>query len=259
MYTKDMYIKCGDFYQRYAYKYPIKVGASIKQPPREDKNGRKERNPEIDTENADRSARRARAQIRRKIYGQYKNELYKSETIKFLTLTFSEEITNLEECIYEWKKFKQKLERRTPKQFEYITVPEIQTKRAQKYGKKVWHLHSLLFNVPYIDAADLQNVWGNGAINLKKVNRAMSTGNYMTKYITKSYNTPEFKNKRRYYSSLGMPVERIYQPNQVELIDTILRNTPTETISRTHTPFLDAQGRSVLQVLDKTEVIVCQK
>jgi len=69
----------------------------------------------------------------------------------FLTLTFKEPVEDLQQANGEFKKFIKRLNYSLGLELKYLTVPEIQMKRFQKYGVKVWHFHTIFFNLPYIN------------------------------------------------------------------------------------------------------------
>src|SRR5690606_13213215 len=71
---------------------------------------------------------------------------------KFLTLTFAEHVTNVRQANYEFKKFRQRLEYALKIRLKYVGVVEF-----QQSGRI--HYHVVIFNMPYIDANRLSNIW----------------------------------------------------------------------------------------------------
>lgn len=104
------------------------------------------------------------------------------------------------------------------KKLEYIAVPEIQEKRKQKYGKAVWHFHMLTMNQPYYAKNVIQEVWGNGYTDPKKVNRVIGTTNYLTKYLSKAYGDKQLKNRKRYYNALSHQTVSHKDPHTISLL-----------------------------------------
>lgn len=68
----------------------------------------------------------------------------------FWTGTFGSNVTEYADAVNAWKRFVRVLRDRFP-QMSYITVPEIQEKRAVKYGFRVWHFHAMIWglDMPY--------------------------------------------------------------------------------------------------------------
>ena len=83
---------------------------------------------------------------------------------KFLTLTFADELEDLNEANYLFNKFIKRLNYRIVKKMNlpkvcYIATWEIQLKRKKKTGKSVIHYHVVLFRFPYISSKDLEKIW----------------------------------------------------------------------------------------------------
>jgi hypothetical protein len=119
----------------------------------------------------------------------------------FLTLTFKENITDLNIARYEFQKFVKRLNyylyKTKKSKIKYISVPERQERGA-------WHFHILLFDVPYILNEDVAKIWSNGfvKINQVKFDNMMEVFRYISKYITKQFNEGQ-KHLRRFLSSHG--------------------------------------------------------
>lgn len=122
---------------------------------------------------------------------------------KFVTLTFSDEITDLHEAMYHFKKFHQRLEYRIGK-VQYVCVPEIQWKRFNKYGVKVWHFHALFFGLDYLKNSELRKIWGLGFVRINAIDKVDDLGSYVTKYMEKDFSVEEVKNHKRYFASKGL-------------------------------------------------------
>jgi len=78
---------------------------------------------------------------------------------KFLTLTFADELEDLNEANYLFNKFIKRLNYRIVTKVCYIATWEIQLKRKKKTGKSVIHYHVVLFRFPYISSKDLEKIW----------------------------------------------------------------------------------------------------
>lgn len=83
---------------------------------------------------------------------------------------------------------------------KYINVPEF----GEKNGRL--HFHSIFFNVPRISGLYhiVENLWENGYIWISSVKDFDDLGQYISKYITKSYGDDRFENVRKYNASQGL-------------------------------------------------------
>lgn len=111
-----------------------------------------------------------------------KNEL-------FITLTYAESMTDEKRLYKDCKRFFNKL--KYYYDFDYISVIEPQGD-GKKYGNEwhanTWHCHVLMrFNDVeniYIDNEWLRNKWGNGWVNIRKINGLTDNiGAYLTAYL----------------------------------------------------------------------------
>lgn len=143
----------------------------------------------------------------------------KKQTTKFLTLTFQENIMDLEVANQEFTKFMKRLSYHAygvrKNVIKYIAVPELQKRGA-------WHYHVVLFNVKYIPWSILIDIWGKGSVYinaLKKNMQGTEIAKYVTKYISKAlkveskaenianyklYKEKGLVNKKRYNCSRGL-------------------------------------------------------
>lgn len=103
---------------------------------------------------------------------------------KFLTLTFADEITDLQAANYEYNKFIKRLKWYMNRDLKYLVVPEIQQKRLKKTGAAVWHFH-LLLDAPYIQNAVLRQLWKNGFVRINHIENVNNVGAYVCKYLGK--------------------------------------------------------------------------
>lgn len=133
---------------------------------------------------------------------------------KFLTLTFEENITDLD---YSNKEFKDFIKRvnyhvfKTKKSMmKYVAVIEFQKRGAVHYH--------VLCNLPYIDVGEFQKIWGHGFIRLNKIkgnterfgsNECDNVGAYVCKYMTKDNSDERLKDRRSFLMSrnLNKPTE----------------------------------------------------
>jgi hypothetical protein len=181
-------IKTGVLSEFYLYKFPISYDFKTFQ---NDAVSSGEIDPETAEKNIKKSANRARNNIRRLITGN----LYQDKEIpKFLTTTFKENLTDLTQTNYHYKKFIQRLEYKLQRHLHYVTVHEKQERGAI-------HYHSLFFNLPKIDHSYIQKEWG-GHVWIKNVYKTKGLFSYLTKYLTKSFEDETLKGKKRYFQTL---------------------------------------------------------
>lgn len=129
---------------------------------------------EVKEENRKKTAFRARATVRRMINAN-------PQLNKFLTLTFAENLQDIETARYELKKFILRLIYRFPS-FSYIEVIEFQKRGAV-------HFH-ILCNLEYVDVNELAKIWRNGFIKLNRIDNIDNLGAYVTKYMKKDNKNP---------------------------------------------------------------------
>lgn len=140
---------------------------------------------------------------------------------KFVTLTFRDDVVSLELANYEFEKFIKRLGTYHDKRMKYAAVPEIQKERFEKSGQAVWHYHVIFFNMPYIRADKLGDIWGNGFIKVNRIDRVDNVGAYICKYMTKD--NKDLTGKKCYFTSRGLykPIE-VKEKDRVESLATAL-------------------------------------
>jgi hypothetical protein len=87
---------------------------------------------------------------------------------------------------------------------KYIAVPEIQWKRFEKYGVKVWHFHVVLFGLGYIDNKKLSRIWKHGFVRINRINKVDNLGVYVTAYMEKDFACEELIGRRHFLGSIGL-------------------------------------------------------
>ena len=92
----------------------------------------------------------------------------------FITLTFKNEVIDLKTANKKLHNFIKRITYRFP-DFLYIGVPEF-----QKKGKVHYHL---LTNITYMNNGVLSNIWTNGFVTIKAVNKVKNIARYLTKYL----------------------------------------------------------------------------
>ena len=175
---------------------------------------------------------RAKKNLRRLInanVGQYGKEF----TAKFLTLTFKENIQDIKQANYEFKKFIQRLNYYcfgTKKaNLKYTCVVEFQKRGAI-------HYHVIIYNMPYIKANDIGNVWGNGFIKINKIDDVDNVGAYVSEYLGQAekgqghdIEDDRLQGKKSYFSSKGL-----FKPIEItdkKIVETVASALPSENLT----------------------------
>lgn len=128
---------------------------------------------------------------------------------KFLTLTFKENIQEINYANDEFKKFIKRLN-------YYIYhdkkayLKYLATWEKQKRG--AIHYHIILFNFPYISFKQLTRIWGHGYLLINKidVDSIENRGRYVSKYFDKELELKEHK-KKAFFSSRNLKKPKIKQ------------------------------------------------
>lgn len=140
-------------------------------------------------------------------FAKKENPVKSSKGVNFL------DAGNLKDAWQLWTNFIKRCKRAGLK-FNYIVTIEVQEKRLEKYGEKVYHFHFATdANLP-IDMAKakkrgmkscLLSLWNHGQINVQKQKSKKKFANvYLMKYITKMFG--ETKGSQRYRCSEGMQI-----------------------------------------------------
>jgi len=203
-------IQSGDIIEIYEYSEGYLKGYTLTE---KEINNRafSESNPD-DTDSRERSLQRAKKNLRRLInanVGQYGKEF----TAKFLTLTFKDNVKDLDKANYEFKKFIQRLNYYCfgvkKNNLKYTCVVEFQKRGAI-------HYHVIIYNMPYLKANKISNVWGNGFIKINKIDNVDNVGAYVSEYLGQAekgqgYDVEDdrLKGRKSYFSSRGLfkPIE----------------------------------------------------
>ena len=113
---------------------------------------------------------------------------------KFLTLTFKENIKDIDVSNTEFTNFIRRLNYNlygTKKSvLKYIAVWEKQKRGAI-------HYHIILFDIPFIKTKKIEEIWGNGFIKINKidVDSKENRGRYLSKYFSKDVDEKDYKKR----------------------------------------------------------------
>lgn len=182
--------------------------------------------------NKERSIQRTKTKVKR--YVIHKNMKY------MWTLTFSKKyitvLSSKGEKKYDtgvladaWKLWTNFIQRchRAGLRFDYIVTIEVQEKRLEKYGEKVYHFHfATNRNLP-IDkskakkqsvSAGLLSLWGHGRIDVQKQKSKKKFANvYLMKYITKMFDVCKGAQRYRCSENMQIPQVNLYFRSEMEL------------------------------------------
>lgn len=112
---------------------------------------------------------------------------------KFLTLTFAENITELKEANYILNQFIKRISYKYP-DFQYLAVPEFQKRGAVHYH--------MLCNLPLLVPKEIETIWGQGFINIRRIDNVNNVGAYISKYLGKELNEKTFGKKKFFRSQI---------------------------------------------------------
>lgn len=98
--------------------------------------------------------------------------------LRWITLTYAENMTDRERLYDDFKKFMKRF-RRAYGACEYIVVVEPQERGA-------WHVHMIgIFGrrAPFIENAELREIWGHGFVSVKSLKNVDNIGAYLSAYL----------------------------------------------------------------------------
>lgn len=205
-------ILSGKILEIYDYEKPIAKGFETKRAGRANSPFT---SSEVKNENRGKVARRARSYVRRMVNAN-------PQLNKFLTLTFAENLTDLELARYEFDKFLKRLKTRF-NGFQFVLVVEFQKRGAI-------HFH-LLCNLPFVNVQELAKIWRHGFIRLNRIDNVDNVGAYITKYMTKDSIDERLIGKKCYSMSKGLNKPKEYTDEKD--ISEVLKNL--ETVKRIYT------------------------
>lgn len=168
------------------------------------------------TKNREVSLMRARRELRRIVnanIGKWGDDV----TCKFVTLTFKDNIKDLDMANYEFRQFIKRLNYMVYGEkcsnLMYTAVVEFQKRGAV-------HYHVIFYNLPFMKADLLAEVWGNGFIKINKIDDVDNVGAYVCKYLTKDNCDDRLRGRRSYFNSRGLkkPIEEFLDDDGLENI-----------------------------------------
>lgn len=179
---------------------------------------------ETKKQNRERSLYRSRARLRRLVNAnvdEWASITGKRYRPLFLTLTFRENIIDLQSANYEFTKFIQNLNYLIGFKksiIKYLVVPEFQKRGAV-------HYHVIIFNLPFVDNIydKLNRIWGNGFMLLKSLDKINNIGNYISKYMSKGKVDLRLISNKAYFASHGLkqPIESKDETRIKKILETL--------------------------------------
>ncbi|HWR25782.1 MAG TPA: hypothetical protein VN278_06045 [Methanosarcina sp.] len=120
--------------------------------------------------------------------------------LRFLTLTFAENLQNRKLANYEFRQFVRRLEYFLGEKFLYVCVPERQKRGA-------YHFHLLMYS-PFILWEDILRIWNVNSQEsrgawIEKIRGIGNLGSYLAKYMSKDMSESD-KYSKRYFGSRGL-------------------------------------------------------
>lgn len=135
--------------------------------------------------------RKARQSIRRLVNANIGPES------KFVTLTFKDNVRDFKVANYEFKKFVGRLKYFVGKRLKYLVVPEF-------HRSGVIHYHVVFFSLPYVRQKILQEIWGQGIVDIRKIRHVDNLGAYVCKYLNKGVDDQRLVGKKCYFTSRNL-------------------------------------------------------
>lgn len=147
---------------------------------------------------------------------------------KFLTLTFEENVTDLNYSNNELKKWIKRVNYQVfntkKSEMKYVAVIEFQKRGAVHYH--------ILCNLPYVDVKSLADSWGHGFIKLNRIkgdkgrfgsDECDNVGAYVCKYMTKDNDDDRLKERKSFLMSqnLDKPQEIYVGINEEDLLQQV--------------------------------------
>ncbi|QDX91123.1 protein Rep (plasmid) [Brevibacillus laterosporus] len=133
---------------------------------------------------------------------------------KFITLTYEENMTDVETAQKDFKQFIQRMRRKYGK-FRYIVVTEFQ-------GRGAVHYH-MMSDLPYVPKKKLYEIWGQGYVKINAIEHVDNVGAYISKYMTKAEADIRMINKKCYTTSKNM-IKPVVVTNPWEIAQFLRQN-----------------------------------
>lgn len=141
--------------------------------------------------NRDKVLSRARRDLRRIVNSNYQ------PYSKFVTLTFSDNVSDLNYCNNEFKKFIKRLNYYYKIKLKYSAVIEFQKRGAL-------HYHCIFYNLTQkLDLDAFSKIWGHGFVKINAIDCVDNVGAYICKYMQKT-DDKRLLGRKMYFNSRGL-------------------------------------------------------
>jgi hypothetical protein len=186
-------ISAGDVVEVYRYENRVCTGKDS-DAPKTGRRGSGKGDKESKDKNRSDSLHRAKQRLRRQInanVGQY------GEKPKFLTLTYADNFTDLEESNKNFNRFVKRLNYKLGLSLKYSVVVEFQKRGAV-------HYHLVTYNMPYVESSKIAEIWGHGFVKVNQIDQVDNIGAYVTKYMSKQNDDERLMGRKCHWSSRGL-------------------------------------------------------
>ena len=185
-------MKCvisGDVIEVYQYEQPVIYG--YKDSKKKNKGRSVAASSDDKDVNREKVLSRARKDLRRLINSNIQ------KYSKFLTLTFRDNVQDLDYANNEFKKFIKRLNYHYGIKVKYSVVIEFQQRGAI-------HYHVILYNlVQKVDVGTMEDIWRHGFIKINSIDNVDNVGAYVCKYMTKTEDK-RLVGRKMYFNSRGL-------------------------------------------------------
>lgn len=199
------------------YEYDKSVLYGYKDTKKKSGGGRSSVANEEDKEvNREKVLSRARKDLRRLINANIQKHS------KFLTLTFADNVQDLDSANYEFKKFILRLNYHYGIKVKYSAVIEFQKRGAI-------HYHVVLYNLTEkVNVGVLKDIWGQGFIKINSIKDVDNVGAYVCKYMTKT-DDERLIGRKMYFNSRGLNKPQEIKESEIvsALVGSLQNQTPT--------------------------------
>jgi hypothetical protein len=203
MYSNQKLIISGDTVHYYHYSYNVEYGETNQKNAHYSPRIKKE---DEEANKAYSSVFRSKKQVKLLLQSnayQHTNDTGGVHQPIFLTLTFAENVTGIQEANRQFRNFIQRLNYNVFGQklskLKYLVVPEFQERGAV-------HYHAVFFNLPYLKNIydRVLEIWGHGFTFVETIKNLKHLTAYVTKYITKGTSDERLNGEKSYFCSKGL-------------------------------------------------------
>lgn len=142
---------------------------------------------------------------------------------KFITLTFAENVKDLDEANKQFKQFIQRMRYRYG-EFKYGIAVEFQERGAVHYH--------MISNLPYIPKKKLAEIWRQGIVRINAIDHVDNVGAYISKYMTKGSDGRDERLRGRKMGFTSKNVDRplIFKGDEADMIMAAYNLDTKETV-----------------------------